>query len=122
MAEAVPAIRIWPMSDRIAGFRGLGIEAVQRRYFLGKLPANGGWQPHVTLRMLMCHGAGTTVHGFAGYNRRAVIPTVTQVLAGVPPANSTSVQVSAIPGTLSSSANVVGNTAWARPAAAHTCG
>ena len=42
MAESVPAVRIWPMSDRIAGFRGLGIEAVQRRYFLKELPANGG--------------------------------------------------------------------------------
>jgi len=30
------------MSDRIAGFRGLSIEVVQERYFLGKLPSQGG--------------------------------------------------------------------------------
>src|SRR5262245_24323033 len=31
-----------------------------------RVPANGGWQPRITLRQLLSHTAGTTVHGFRG--------------------------------------------------------
>ena len=46
MAREVPAIRIWPMSDKIKGFRGRSIEDVQRNVFLGALPGemNGRWR------------------------------------------------------------------------------
>lgn len=42
----------------------------------------------VTLRALLSHTAGTTVHGFAGYAAGEPVPTLTQVLDGVAPANS----------------------------------
>src|SRR5690348_4360000 len=43
--QEVPAIRIWPMSDKIEGFRGRSIEDVQRNVFLRKLPntMKGRW-------------------------------------------------------------------------------
>jgi CubicO group peptidase (beta-lactamase class C family) len=63
------------------------------------IPANGDWQPRVTLRHLLSHGAGLTQHGFPGYNRRALLPTLRQVLDGEPPANTGPVRVNALPGT-----------------------
>jgi CubicO group peptidase (beta-lactamase class C family) len=64
-----------------------------------RVPANGDWQPRVTLRQLLCHGAGMTVHGFPGYGAAAPHPTLRQVLDGVPPANTPPVRVNALPGT-----------------------
>ena len=64
-----------------------------------RLPNNGSWQPRVTLRQLLCHGAGLTVHGFPGYLRDAELPTLQQVLAGQKPANSDPIRVNALPGT-----------------------
>jgi CubicO group peptidase (beta-lactamase class C family) len=64
-----------------------------------KLPANGPWQPRVTLRHLLCHGGGTTVHGFPGYRRDEALPAVRQVLDGEPPANTPAIRVNALPGT-----------------------
>jgi CubicO group peptidase (beta-lactamase class C family) len=64
-----------------------------------KLPANDGWQPHVTLRQLLSHRAGLTVHGFPGYRHDEPLPTVLQILDGAPPANTGPVRVNLIPGT-----------------------
>ena len=47
MGRALPAaaVRILPMSDRLAGFRGRSIEDVQRRCFLRDLPkTRGRWR------------------------------------------------------------------------------
>jgi hypothetical protein len=46
MPRDIPAIRIWPMSDKIEGFRGRSIEDVQRNLFLRKLPhtMKGRWR------------------------------------------------------------------------------
>ena len=46
MARDVPAIRIWPMSDKIEGFRGRSIEDVQRNVFRRRLPntMKGRWR------------------------------------------------------------------------------
>jgi CubicO group peptidase (beta-lactamase class C family) len=53
----------------------------------------------VTLRRLMSHTAGLTIHGFPGYDVDAPLPTVVQVLNGEKPANTAPVRVDAIPGT-----------------------
>jgi hypothetical protein len=42
MRRDVPAVRIFPMSDKIKGFRGRSIEAVQQDVFLRRLPAMKG--------------------------------------------------------------------------------
>jgi len=63
-----------------------------------QVPANGDWRPRITLRQLLSHTAGTTVHGFPGYPASAPIPTLLQVLDGAPPANTASVIVDMLPG------------------------
>jgi CubicO group peptidase (beta-lactamase class C family) len=66
-----------------------------------KLPANGFTeQSKVTLRELLTHTAGMTVHGFAGYAADAPVPTLIQVLNGEPPANSPPIRVDTKPGTI----------------------
>jgi CubicO group peptidase (beta-lactamase class C family) len=52
----------------------------------------------VTMRRLLSHSAGINVHGFAGYDRDAPLPTLVQVLDGAPPANSEPIRVTAVPG------------------------
>jgi CubicO group peptidase (beta-lactamase class C family) len=64
-----------------------------------KIPATGSWQPKVTLRQLLSHSAGLTVHGFPGYLRHEEQPTVIQILNGERPANTAPVRVNIIPGT-----------------------
>jgi len=64
-----------------------------------KVPANGDWQPVLTLRQLLSHTAGLTVHGFPGYQKSEKIPTVPEVLSGTGPANTPAVKVNMLPGT-----------------------
>ncbi len=47
----------------------------------------------VTLRHLLSHTAGTTVHGFQGYAAGEAVPSLTQVLDGAKPANSDPIRV-----------------------------
>ena len=53
----------------------------------------------VTLRRLMSHTGGLTVHGFPGYDIGASLPTLVQVLNGEKPANTAPVRVDFVPGT-----------------------
>ncbi|MDQ6780324.1 MAG: serine hydrolase [Candidatus Eremiobacteraeota bacterium] len=65
-----------------------------------KVPDNGFTaKTPVTLRELLSHTAGTTVHGFEGYERRKPVPTLQQVLDGTKPANSLPIRVNVQPGT-----------------------
>ena len=71
-----------------AGRWGLD-EAINDRLVSWKLPVNDFQKDQpVTLRRLLSHSAGTTVHGFPGYAVGAPVPTVVQVLNGEPPANT----------------------------------
>jgi CubicO group peptidase (beta-lactamase class C family) len=64
-----------------------------------KLPDNDlTRQSKVTLRGILSHSAGLTVHGFAGYAADGKIPSTTQALDGTPPANSAAVRVDIPPG------------------------
>jgi len=56
-------------------------------------------QEVVSLRRLLSHTAGTTVHGFPGYAAGEPVPTLQQVLDGVEPANTSAVVVDLQPGT-----------------------
>lgn len=65
-----------------------------------KLPTNKFTeQKKVTLRELLSHTAGATVHGFPGYNTGQTVPTLVQVLNGEKPANSPPVTIDFVPGT-----------------------
>jgi CubicO group peptidase (beta-lactamase class C family) len=52
----------------------------------------------VTLRELLTHTAGLTVHGFPGYAAGAPVPTLIQVLNGEPPANTPAIRLDSVPG------------------------
>ena len=65
-----------------------------------KIPSSGGWQPRVTLRQLLSHTAGTTVQGFAGYERSGPVPDAVKILKGLPPSNTGPVVVNILPGTV----------------------
>jgi len=52
----------------------------------------------VTLRRLLSHTAGTTVHGFPGYPTGAALPSLVDVLDGHEPANTPPVRVDLVPG------------------------
>jgi CubicO group peptidase (beta-lactamase class C family) len=64
-----------------------------------KVPANEFTQEaKVTLRELLTHSAGVTVHGFRGYAAGEAIPSLAQVLDGEPPANNAAIRVDMTPG------------------------
>lgn len=52
----------------------------------------------VTLRRIMSHTAGLTVHGFRGYAHDEERPSITQILTGQKPANSPAVLPDTVPG------------------------
>jgi CubicO group peptidase (beta-lactamase class C family) len=53
----------------------------------------------VTLRRLMSHTAGLTVHGFPGYDVNDSVPTLVQIFNGEKPANTAPIRVDFVPGT-----------------------
>ncbi|MCI0485209.1 MAG: serine hydrolase [Blastocatellia bacterium] len=52
----------------------------------------------VTLRGIVTHSAGLTVHGFRGYAAGEEVPSLVQILGGQKPANSAAIQVNIVPG------------------------
>lgn len=66
-----------------------------------KLPSNDFTaKTPVTLRMLLTHTGGLTVHGFPGYQAGKDVPTVPQILDGTGPANTPAVRVNVAPGSI----------------------
>ena len=78
----------------------LNLDADINRYLRAwKLPGNEfTQQAPVTLRGLLTHSAGVTVHGFEGYKAGEPIPSLAQVLNGESPANSPPIRVDMVPG------------------------
>jgi CubicO group peptidase (beta-lactamase class C family) len=73
---------------------------INDRLISWKVPDNAHTRlEKVTLRRLLSHTAGTTVHGFRGYATAEPRPTPAQILDGTPPANSAPVRVDIVPGT-----------------------
>jgi CubicO group peptidase (beta-lactamase class C family) len=82
-------------------------EDVNRYLTSWKIPANGSWQPRISLRQLLGHTAGLTQNWYRGFRRAGpdedpsaadTTPTLLQVLEGQPPANTPPVRVKLIPG------------------------
>ncbi|HEU4372960.1 MAG TPA: serine hydrolase domain-containing protein [Telluria sp.] len=74
-------------------------EDVNQKLLTWKVPDNQFTvDKKVTLRGLLSHSAGLTVHGFPGYASDVPVPTVVQVLDGAKPANTAPVRVDFTPG------------------------
>lgn len=73
-------------------------EDVNRYLSSWKVPPNGAWQPRITLRQILSHSAGLTVHGFPGYRTTESLPSVIDVLNGRSPANTPRIEVNILPG------------------------
>jgi len=52
----------------------------------------------VTLRRILSHSAGLTVHGFPAYAAGSHLPTLRQILDGSKPANTVAIRVDLVPG------------------------
>ena len=74
-------------------------EDVNRRLVSWEVPENEFTkEKKVTLRGIMSHNAGLTVHGFGGYAQGKEVPSLLQILDGEKPANSASICVDIKPG------------------------
>lgn len=81
-------------------------EDVNERLTSWKIPPITYWngqgrvdtQPRVTVRQLLSHTAGLTVHGFPGYPVGTPLPRLTEILNGEPPANTPPIRVDTLPG------------------------
>ena len=75
-------------------------EEVNKELTTWKLPESEAAKGKpVTLRELMTHTGGTTVHGFPGYAQGEPVPTLVQLLNGEKPANTPAIRIEAEPGT-----------------------
>lgn len=85
---------------RLVEQRKLALDQDINAYLKGwKLPSDpSAAGKTITLRELVTHTAGITVHGFPGYASRAPIPTLVQVLNGERPANTAPIRSEAEPG------------------------
>jgi CubicO group peptidase (beta-lactamase class C family) len=74
-------------------------EDVNRSLVSWKVPENEFTkQKKVTLRQLLAHTSGLSVHGFQGFAAGTQPAALLQTLDGAPPANSAPVRVDAVPG------------------------
>jgi CubicO group peptidase (beta-lactamase class C family) len=62
-------------------------------------PSSAAPDARVTLRELLSHTGGITVHGFVGYAAGSPVPTLVQVLDGTKPANTPPIRIEKAPGT-----------------------
>jgi CubicO group peptidase (beta-lactamase class C family) len=75
-------------------------EDVNQKLKTWKVPENDFTKTQkVTLRRLMSHTAGLTVHGFPGYDVDAPLPSLVQIFNGEKPANTGPIRVDIVPGT-----------------------
>lgn len=76
-------------------------EDVNQKLKSWKVPENEFTKTEkVTLRRLMSHTAGLTVHGFPGYDVDAPRPTLVQIFNGEKPGNTAPIRVDVTPGTI----------------------
>ena len=73
---------------------------VNKKLVTWKVPENEFTREQkVTLRRLVTHSGGLTVHGFPGYATDEPIPTLVQIFNGEKPANTDPIRVDFVPGT-----------------------
>lgn len=96
ISKPVSALSVMQLVDR----GKLDLDTDVNKYLKSwQLPANEFTQQQkVTLRGLLTHTAGTTVHGFPGYAAGERLPDIRQMLDGVLPANNPAIRVDKVPG------------------------
>ncbi len=80
---------------RLVDEKKLGLDAGVRKYLRRPLITNS---ESITLRQLLSHSAGLSVHGFGGYPMGQRLPTIEQIIVGQQPANSNRVTLVGQPG------------------------
>jgi CubicO group peptidase (beta-lactamase class C family) len=76
-------------------------EDVNTKLHSWKVPENEFTKEQkVTLRRIVSHSAGLTVHGFPGYASDEPLPSIVQILNGEKPANTEAIRVDTVPGML----------------------
>jgi CubicO group peptidase (beta-lactamase class C family) len=97
ISKPVSAIAAMQQVEREALSLDADINTVLRSW---KVPDNEFTaKEKVTLRRILSHRAGLTVHGFPGYAVNEPVPALVQVLDGAPPATTAPVRVDLLPGT-----------------------
>lgn len=98
VSKPITALAVMKLAEQ--GRLDLG-EDVNRRLKSWRLPDSPLARDRpVTLRHLLSHTAGLTVHGFPGYAAGAQVPSLVQILDGVPPVNTRPIRVDVKPGYL----------------------
>ena len=76
----------------------LSLDADVNEYLTSwRLPGPPGGQP-VTVRHLLCHTGALNVDGVPGYDRGQPLPSLAEILDGLPPANTPPVRRDGVPG------------------------
>jgi CubicO group peptidase (beta-lactamase class C family) len=86
------------MALRLVAQGRLSLDADVNEYLRSWQLPNGAGQPHVTIRHLLCHGGALTVSGFPGYAQGSLLPSLTEILDGLPPSNTPAVRRDGPPG------------------------
>ncbi len=74
-------------------------EDVNRKLKTWHVPENDFTREQkVTLRRILSHSAGLTVHGFPGYAVNETVPSLVDILDGKKPANTPAIRVDLVPG------------------------
>lgn len=98
MSKPIAALAVLRLVDAGEASLDADVNDVLREW---QVPGNGFTSARpVTLRGLLSHTAGTTVHGFPGYAPGAPVPTTVEVLDGTGPANTAAVRVDTVPGSM----------------------
>ncbi|MCL2426701.1 MAG: beta-lactamase family protein [Oscillospiraceae bacterium] len=72
----------------------LDIDADVSEYLIDyQVPTFDNKKHIITLRQILSHNAGLTIHGFVGYRQGQKIPTIEQILSGVFPSNNLKVKL-----------------------------
>jgi CubicO group peptidase (beta-lactamase class C family) len=64
-----------------------------------KVPPQESWQPRITLRQLLSHTAGFTVHGAGAYESSDKLPTLVDAIEGRSQAQTAAIEVNILPET-----------------------
>ena len=76
----------------------LALDADVNQYLASWQLPDGDGLPPVTVRHLLSHGGALTVSGVPGYQQGEALPSLTDILDGVPPANTPAVRKDGPPG------------------------